>query len=312
MRVLITGAGGYIGSACLREFVQHGWDVRATTRLPLPMPLLNGVENIYGLSLKEAIDWLPHLHGVDVVLHLAAVAHQPDADPAEYHRVNVESTERLAIAAGQVGVSRFVFLSSVAVYGRKTKIKPIDDDTPFDPDGAYGQSKAHAEAIIARAANGTKMSWSVLRPPLVYGPNAPGNFRRLVKAVEAGVPLPLAAAKMPRSYIGLDNLVSAIIRVATHPCASNQGFVVSDGQDVSTAEMISLIAAGLGRPSRLWWAPESVLRLTAALLGRSTDAARLFDPLLIDSQKIKSQLGWQPLVGIEDGVRLAVARNLFT
>lgn len=312
MRILITGADGYIGSACVREFARQGWDVCATTRLPLSMPLPNGVENIHGLSLTETPDWALHLYNVNVVLHLAAVVHRPDAPLIEYRRVNIDSTERLAIEAVRSGVARFLFLSSISVYGRNVGAKPIDENTPFVPDDAYSESKADAEALIARVAKGTKMSWTVLRPPLVYGPNAPGNFRRLVNAVQAGVPLPLAAAKALRSYIGLDNLVSAIIRVATHPDACNQSFVVSDGQDISTTEMISLIAKGLGRHSRLWWMPESSVRIGAALLGRSADAARLFDPLLINSQKIRNQLDWEAPVSIEDGVRLAVATKFYS
>jgi nucleoside-diphosphate-sugar epimerase len=307
MRVLITGADGYIGTACVRAFSQQGWSVRATTRQPIRMALPKGVENIHGLSFAEAVNWALHLHNVDVVLHLAAVVHRPDAPLEEYRRINIDSTERLALEAVKAGVSRFLFLSSISVHGRNVGARSIHEDTPFAPDDAYGKSKADAEALIARVANGTRMSWSVLRPPLVYGPNAPGNFRRLVNAIQAGVPLPLAAARKTRSYIGIDNLVSAIIRVATHPSACNQSFVVSDGQDISTAEMISLIAKALERHSRIWWMPEIAIRMSAALLGRSADASRLFDPLRIDSQKIRNMLDWEALVPIEDGICRAVA-----
>ncbi len=307
MRILITGAGGYIGTACVREFSQQGWSVRAVTRQPIRMPMPNGVENIHGLSFTEAIDWAFHLNEVDVVLHLAAVVHRPDAPLEEYRRVNIDSAERLALEAVKAGVSRFLFLSSISVHGRNVGANPIHEDTPFAPDDAYSKSKADAEALITGVANGTRMSWAILRPPLVYGPNAPGNFRRLVSAIQAGVPLPLAAAKKPRSYIGIDNLVSAIMRVATHPSARNQSFVVSDGQDISTAEMISLIAKALGRHSRLWWLPETVIQMSAALLGRSADASRLLDPLRIDSQKIRDLLVWETPVPVEEGICRAVA-----
>ena len=303
MRILITGSDGYIGSACVREFSRQGWNVRATSRKPIKQPLLKSVENVYGLSLTDAVDWASYLKNVD------AVVHRPDASSIEYRRVNIESTERIAAAAEQSGVSQFIFLSTISVYGQKAGVNPINESTPFAPDNAYSESKVDAEALIVKIANGSRMAWTILRPPLVYGPNAPGNFRRLVKMIQAGVPLPLAAANQPRSYIGLDNLVSAIMRTATHQKARNQGFVVSDGQDISTSDLISLVAKALGCRSRLWWMPELAIRTAATLAGRSADASKLFDSLQIDSTKIRHQLGWAAPIPLEEGVHLAVQHS---
>ena len=197
-------------------------------------------------------------------------------------------------------------MSSVAVYGRVVSHQTLDDSTPLQPIEPYGQSKAEAEAVTVKACDGHAMTWTVVRPPLVYGPRAPGNFGRLVDLVRRGVPLPLAAANAPRSYIGLDNLVSALECAARHPDAANQAFVVSDGQDVSTAQMIRLIAQGLGRSPRLWWLPESLLRVGAAVVGRAGDASRILDPLHIDSSRFRDTLCWQPPVSMENGLNRTV------
>lgn len=305
MRVLITGAGGYIGAACVRAFAAQGWAVRAASRgVPPRMP---GVEAVQVAAIDGQTGWAGHLADVDVVLHLAGVAHQPGTDDATYRKVNAEGTERLAREAASAGVSRFVFVSSIAVYGRGVAAAPLDEATPLAPADAYGRSKVEAEKAIARAAEGHAMTWTVVRPPLVYGPGAPGNFRRLVDLVRRGIPLPLAAARAPRSYVGLDNLVSALVRAATHPGAANRCFVVSDGQDVGTADLIRLIAEGLGRAPRLWWVPEAVLRVGAAAAGRAGDASRLLDPLRIDSGRIRDALGWRAPVSLADGIRQSVA-----
>lgn len=306
MRILITGAGGYIGAACVRAFADGGWIVRAATRTGAVVAAA-GVEEVRIDRLDGGTSWSDHLQGVEVVLHLAGVAHRPETEDTAYRQVNVEGTAHLAAAAARAGVSRFVFVSSIAVYGRNGGAGTIDEATPLAPTDAYGQSKVDAESAIARSGDGHPMTWVVVRPPLVYGPDAPGNFRRLVGLVRSGLPLPLLAARAPRSYVGLDNLVSALVCVATHPAAANQCFVVTDGEDVCTAQLIRWIAEGMCRAPRLWWVPEAMLRLAAAAAGKGGDAARLLDPLRIDSQRIRDALGWQAPVRARDGVRRSVA-----
>lgn len=304
MRILITGAGGYIGAACVRAFAQQGWTVRAASRSPVSAA---GVEAVLVDSIDGQTPWAGHLEGVDAVLHLAGVAHQPHADAATYQRVNADGTALLAQAAAAAGVQRFVFVSSIAVYGRGITSQPLDDATLLEPAEPYGLSKAEAELATARACECHAMTWTVVRPPLVYGPVAPGNFRRLVGLVRRGIPLPLAAANAPRSYIGLDNLVSALECAARHPGAARQAFLVSDGEDVGTAQLIRWIAAGLGQRPRLWWVPEPLLRLGAEAVGRADDAARLLDPLRIDSRRFRDTLQWRPPLSLEEGIRRSVA-----
>lgn len=304
MRILVTGASGYLGRACAGAFAGAGWTVRAASRSGWASNAL--LEHVVTGDLSSQTDWASALDGVDVVLHLAGVAHQPQADERTYRRVNVDATVQLARTAARAGVLRFIFLSSIAVYGRHAGAKHVDEATQPVPEDAYGRSKIDAEHAIASAAAGSSMTWTVIRPPLVYGPAAPGNFGRLVALVRRGIPLPLLTARAPRSYIGLDNLISSLLCAATHPAAANRIFVVSDDEDVGTADLVRLISAGIGRPARLWWLPETILRWGAAAIGRGSDAARLLDTLQIDCRQIKDVLGWQPPVPLREGVQRAM------
>ncbi|QRJ65591.1 NAD-dependent epimerase/dehydratase family protein [Azospira restricta] len=304
VRILVTGATGYIGRACVRAFAAAGWTVRAASRAGDSVE--GAAEGVAIGALSGQTDWTDALCGVDVVLHLAGVAHRPQTEDRTYRDVNVDGTAQLARSAVRAGVLRFVFLSSISVHGRRPGGGRIDEATPLAAEDAYGRSKANAERAVADAAAGERMTWTVVRPPLVYGPAAPGNFRRLVGLVRRGVPLPLRGAKAPRSYIGLDNLVSALICAATHPAAANRAFVVADDEDVGTADLIRLISDAMGRPARLWWIPEHLLRVVAAVVGRGGAAERLLDPLQVDCRQIMDALGWQPPLGLREGVRRAV------
>lgn len=304
MRILITGANGFIGRACTQVFNQHGWHVRTVSR-SCP-PKIPGVESFSNCFINEMSDWKPYLFQVDVVLHLAGIAHQPAINLSEYRRVNARGTEVLALASLEAGVSRFLFLSSIAVYGVNDSGYPITENSSINPSDEYGQSKLHAELAIARVTKGTAMNYVVVQPPLVYGPNAPGNFSRLVRLVRTGLPIPLLAATSKRSYIGLDNLVSALLCVASHQNAANQKFVISDDEDVSIATLISLIANASQSKARLWWAPKPLLYFVAKLVGRSKDLNRIFKSIQIDASKIKNELGWKPSVSLTDGIKRAI------
>jgi nucleoside-diphosphate-sugar epimerase len=303
MKVLITGANGYIGSRCVDAFARSGWDVLAATR---NFKRFTAAKSVLVETIDGSSNWAEHLVNVDTVIHLAGVAHQPKAEPSSYFRVNVDGTRRLVYQAVEAGVRRFIFVSSIAVYGHVSSIKMLNDYTKLNPVEPYGHSKAQAEEIIAKACLGNEMTWTVLRPPLVYGPNAPGNFGRLIELVRRRVPLPLAAANALRSYIGLENLVSALECAALHPNAANQAFVISDGQEICTAELIKVIAREMDCSPNLWWIPKPLLRVVASIFGRNGEASKLLDSLQIDSSRFRNTLNWQPPVSLVDGLSLSI------
>jgi nucleoside-diphosphate-sugar epimerase len=267
------------------------------------------------------------------VIHCAARTHvmrDEALDPlTEYRRGNVHGTLNLARQAAAKGVKRFLFLSSVKVSGERTDglpwpFGPRNDGTmssreaarplgdPFTvndeprPEDAYGLSKWEAERGLWEIASQTGMEVLVVRPPLVYGPGVKGNFARLLDLVRSGVPLPLAAVNNRRSFIGLDNLVDLLIRCVDHPKAAGQTLLVSDGQDLSTPELLGMIANAMGRPARLFPVPVPLLRLAGQALGRLNEVDRLVGSLQVDSSATRQLLGWTPPVSVEEGVRRMV------
>ncbi|TCS72482.1 nucleoside-diphosphate-sugar epimerase [Sulfuritortus calidifontis] len=303
MHILVTGAGGFIGRACVAAFVARGWQVRAISRQILTAA--PGLESVRVESLVE-VDWRHLLSGIDCVLHLAGVAHQKKTSAQDYQAINVEVTARLATAAATGGVKRLIYLSSIAVHGRSPDGGMLDENSELCPEDENGRTKAAAEERIRQIAQDAGMAWTIVRVPLVYGPDAPGNFRRLVKLVQSGLPLPLLAATAPRSYIGIENLVSLLIRIVDSQAASNRTYLASDNDDMSTAELVRLMAKAIGRSSRLWWMPITLIRFGATLLGRSSDAEGLLGRLQINSKALRQELGWIPPLSAAEGISRAM------
>jgi nucleoside-diphosphate-sugar epimerase len=225
----------------------------------------------------------------------------------EYRAVNVQGTLNFARQAAAAGVKRFVFLSSVKVNGESTDgwVQFARDDEPA-PEDAYGLSKWEAEQGLWQIAYQTGMEVIVVRPPLVYGPGVKGNFARLLKLVHSGVPLPLAAVNNRRSFIGLDNLVDLLIHCVDHPKAAGQTLLVSDNHDLSTPELLRMIANAMERPARLFPMPVPLLRLAGRALGRLNEVDRLVGSLQVDSSRTRSLLDWTPPVSVEEGIRRMV------
>ena len=223
-------------------------------------------------------DWSAALADQQVVIHAAARAHimkDEVSDPlAEYRRINVEGTLRLARQAAAAGVERFIFISSIGVNGNINTQPFTEEDTP-NPAELYAQSKWEAEQGLWEVQRRSGMQLVIIRPPLVYGPNAPGNFGSLMRWVEKGVPLPLGSINNKRSLVAVDNLVDLIITCIDHPAAANQVFLAGDGQDLSTTELLRGVAKAMGKPSRLIPVPSSLLILGATLLGKKAMAQRL-------------------------------------
>jgi nucleoside-diphosphate-sugar epimerase len=309
-RILVTGATGFVGRALVRRLLADGRAVRAAVR-PASEALPAGAETVTVDDIGPDTDWRTALAGVDAVVHLAARAHvlrDSSADAhARYRAVNTLGALRLAEAAAAAGIRRFVFLSSARVHGDHTTGSPFNESSPLLAEDPYGRSKADAERGLAALGTTGRLEPVILRPPLVYGPGARGNFARLVALVARGVPLPLGTVRNRRSLIFVGNLVDAIVRSLDHPSAAGETFMVSDREDLSTPDLVRRIARALGKPARLVPVPAALLRLGGALAGRSDDVARLLDDLVVDSSKIRAFLGWSPVLTLDEGLAQTAA-----
>lgn len=263
-------------------------------------------------SLESDHGWSELLLGVDTVIHTAARVHvmtDRASDPLDAFRlVNVKGTLRLARQAASLGVRRFVFISSVKVNGEESG--PGNAFTFSDgplPQDAYGISKAEAEAGLKAISVETGMESVIIRPPLVYGPGVKGNFAAMMRAVARGLPLPFGAVTdNRRSLVGLDNLVDLIVTCIDHPAAANQTFMVSDGEDLSTADLLRRLGAAMEKPARLLNIPPALLGAAAAMIGKRAVAQRLLGNLQVDISHTCRTLGWKPPVSVDEGLRRAV------
>ena len=271
MRILVTGANGFVGRALCGEALARGAAVRGITRAPCDLPI--GVDNVVVGSIDGSTDWLDVLADCEVVVHLAARVHvmqEAAANPlAEFRRVNVQGALNLARQAAAAGVRRFVFVSSIKVNGEATQLGcPFTADDAPAPLDAYGVSKMEAEQGLREIARQTGMEVVIIRPPLVYGSGVKANFAAMMRWLQRGIPLPLGAIHNQRSLVALDNLVDLLVTCIMHPAAANQTFLVSDGEDVSTTELLRRMGQALGCPARLLPVPVSWLKLVAALVGK--------------------------------------------
>lgn len=306
MKLLVTGASGLVGRALCSALVGQGVAVRAATRSAQP-----NVAGLDGVSLGDMTaqtNWQAALSGISIVVHLAArvhVMHDDSADPlAEFRRVNVLGTLNLAQQAAAAGVRRFVFVSTAKVNGEQTLPgQPFTEaDTP-NPQDAYSLSKYEAEQGLRQIASQTGMQVVIIRPPLVYGPGVKANFAALMRAVRRGWPLPLARVRNLRSLVGLGNLVDFIITCAMHHAAANQTFLVSDGQDVSTPQLVRAMAQAMQQSARLLPVPLWLLHAAAGALGKAGAMQRLCGNLQLDISKARTVLGWQPPLTVQQGLQ---------
>jgi len=306
MKILITGANGFVGKPLCAELLRRGHTTRAAVRSSATVQ--EGEQAIVVGDISGATDWTHALRDVDVVMHLAARVHvmkDTAADPlTEFLKVNLHGTVNFARQAARAGVKRLVYVSSIKVNGERTTGKQsfTEADTPA-PQDFYGVTKWQAEQALLRIAQETGLEIVIVRPPLVYGPGVKGNFISLLKAIDKGMPLPLAGANNMRSLIYAGNLVDALIVCATHPSAAGQTYLVSDGEAVSTAALVDKITRVLGRSNRSFYFPPGLLRAVAALSGRSHQVEKLFGSLLVSDSKIRSELGWAPPYSLEQGLR---------
>ncbi len=305
--ILITGANGFVGRALCKRMAADGWQVHGSIRSAKHAASLPAaVKTVQINSIDGNTDWSGAVGGIDTIVHLAARVHvmrDNEADSlAAFRRINVAGTARLARHAAEAGVRRFIYLSSVKVNGEESATAYTENDAP-EPLDSYGKSKWEAEQVLRDVSASSEMEVIILRPPLVYGPGVKANFLQLMRIVSHGVPLPLASVHNMRSMIYLENLVDAIMTCTNHHKAAGQTFLVSDGEDVSTAELIRRLAAALDKKSRLLSFPPMMIRLAGRLSGKSEEVERLLGSLTVDTTKIRHELGWKPPYTMDEGLK---------
>jgi nucleoside-diphosphate-sugar epimerase len=312
MKVAVVGASGFIGKAITRDLTRRGHHVVAYVREP------GCFFNAANLVYMKAPELGPNAHWkfqpgceINVLVHAAGRAHimqDNSADPLrEFRIVNVAGTENLARQAAQAGVKRFIYLSSIKVNGEYTQnglsFTPDDIPVPQDP---YAISKHEAENSLHQIAASSSMEVVIIRPPLVYGPGVKANFEWMMKCLYHNVPLPLAAVtNNRRSLVALDNLVNLVVTCLNHPAAANHTFLLSDDEDLSTAELLKRLGAAMGHPASLFYIPPTLLRLGAIALNKPDIYYRLCGSLQLNISKTRQILDWTPSVSVDEGLRRA-------
>lgn len=309
MRVLVTGANGFVGAALCRRLLRDGQDeVVAAVRRAVGDP--PGISPLVIGEINGQTSWAYALRDVDVVVHLAARVHQPHEKGADqfdlYRAVNTEGTLNLARQAVASGVRRFVFISSVKVCGEgqaDAAEPPYSETSACNPVDAYGRSKLEAELGLREIAAASGLEVVIMRPPLVYGPGVKANFLRLMQWIDRGLPLPFGGIENRRDLVYVENLVDAIATCLVHPAAVGRTFFVSDGARVSTPELIRRLASALGRPARLVSVPPAWLRALGVMSGKRAAVDRLLGSLMVDDGAMLRELGWQRPYAMDEGVR---------
>jgi len=304
-RILVTGATGLVGNALIPLLLEAGCKVRASARRRPSTPWA-GHQDCEFLAHDLEADPAPLVRNIDAVIHLAARVHvmrDTSADPwAANRRINTQATLALARAAVAAGIRQFVFMSTIKVNGEATTDHPFTEaDTP-QPEDAYGTSKHEAEQQLTALAAESPLGVTILRPPLVYGIGVKGNLASLARAIQRGLPLPLGAIANRRSFVYAGNLAGAVLATLARPASGARTYLVSDGEDLSTTQLIRAMATAMQRPARLIPVPPALLRLAGKLTGRSAAVERLLGSLAIDSSRIRRELGWTPRYTVSEGL----------
>ena len=297
--VLVTGAQGFVGTHLIRLLLERGYQVRAAirdTRNKLAIPDL--VETVSYCSGATDNDYQRLLTGIDVVVHLAGIAHRDNVVHSDYVQVNTRGTRELATASIERGVKRFIFLSTVKVHGEHTGLSAdkdavLNESSSLSAIDPYSHSKLQAENSLREICRNSDMQYVILRPPLVYGPGVKANFYRLMKMVWNGWWMPFARVGNQRSMIYVENLCDIIELLVKSECVNNAEFLVKD-DDMSTTRLVQELSWAMGKPPRLFYMPLPLVRIIARLLGKSETVEKLYRSLAIDDNKLRSELHWSP------------------
>ena len=314
-KICVTGANGFIGKSICKILSESGNIVRGFVRNFEPSLNSDNTEYISVGDISSKINWKDRLINFDYIIHCAGIAHMRDNNDKKniYSLVNFEATKHLAEQAARANVKRLVFLSTIKVNGENTGIDQKDNRSKIfkhtdlaSPKDLYAISKFKAEKVLWEISEKTGLEIVVLRLPLVYGQGAKGNLMRLIKLIKIGVPLPFALIKNQRSMIGIDNLIDLLIKCIENPEAAGKTFLVSDGQDISTPDLINSISLSIGRPSRLIPVPISLLQIVGKLFKRQNEIEKLIGSLQIDSSYVREILNWTPKINIKEGIKRMV------
>jgi nucleoside-diphosphate-sugar epimerase len=307
--ILVTGGNGLVGNALCRTLVERGYSVRSAVRKEGNSSL----DTIAIGNIGPQTDWSRALSGIDSVVHCAARVHiMNDQAPnpfKAFREVNVAGTINLAKQAVDAGVNRFIFVSSVKVNGEETGPNtPFRADSTPAPEDPYAVSKHEAEQALKNLAQESGLEVTIVRPPLVYGPGVKANFAALMRVVAQGLPLPLGAVTQNRrSFVFLNNLIDLLIVCIDHPGAANQIFFVSDGEDLSTAELLRRMGQAMGKSPRLIAVPPALLSFCASILGKRDMAHRLLSSLVVDISEAREILNWTPPFSVDEGLHLTAS-----
>lgn len=311
MKILLTGAHGFVGGNLQKALVDTGYFVHCACRNNIKTEKQNqSVREIIIGDISKSTDWADALDGVDVIIHLAARVHvmrDLASDPLEEFRaVNTLGTEKLARDSVRAGVKRFIFISTIKVNGEETNNLPFTEKGEPSPVDPYAVSKWEAEKALYRISQKTGLEVVIIRSPLVYGPMVKGNFLTLLKLIDKGIPLPLGLVDNRRSLIGIENLADLIIHCIDHPYASGETFLASDGEDLSTPNLIRRIAKAFGRKPHLFPFPPKILQMAANVVGKGDVVQRLLGSLQVDSSKAECLLDWVPPVSVDEGIEHSI------
>jgi len=307
MKILVTGANGFVGRELCRSLIEDGMEVRATVRSSDRIPFLPiRAESVVVGNVGPDTEWGEALRGVDVVIHTAARIPQKKetcANPLEeYLRINSYGTKQLLSQAMECPIQRFIYISSINVNGPKPGNVPFNEEDPPHPEGYYGQSKWEAEKILNEAKSKAEFPIVILRSPWIYGPGVRDNFLKLLRLIEKGVPMPFARLQNRLSFMYLGNLIDAIKCCLSHPSTADKTYCLSDGIDMAVSDLIEIMAKAMGRAPKLLSFPVGCVRLMGNILGKSAEMERIINPLRQSCDRFKDELGWKPPFTTEEGI----------